>query len=96
MIGTLASGANASLVARNGTEKYLSTTADKTLPVDRFWCLRCLNDCINLPNMIRTFASGANASLVAKNGNKKNDSYTLEKIITSGQILVFEVSKQPY
>merc|ERR1712002_1043720 len=43
----------------------------KSLPVDRFWCLRCLNDRIKVPDMIRSFASGATASLVAKNGTKK-------------------------
>ena len=39
--------------------------------MDRFQSLKCLNDRINLPNMIRSLASGANASLVAKNGTKK-------------------------
>ena len=39
--------------------------------IDGFWCSRCLNDCIDLPNMIGSFESGATASLVAKNGTKK-------------------------
>ena len=56
MIGTLASGANAFFVAKNGT------TIDKSSPEDRFWCLRCLYDCINLFYMIGSLASGANAS----------------------------------
>ena len=39
--------------------------------VNGFWCLRCLNDRIEVPNMIGSFASGATASLVAKNGTKQ-------------------------
>ena len=39
--------------------------------MDRFWCSRCLNDCIDLLYMIGSFACGANVSLVAKNGTKK-------------------------
>ena len=42
-----------------------------TTTVDRFWCLRCLNDHINLLDMIGSLASGATASLVGKNGTKK-------------------------
>ena len=45
--------------------------------------------------MIGSFESGANVSLVAKNGTKKNYSATVDKIITSGQISEFEVSKGP-
>ena len=33
---------------------------------------RCLNDPIDLPDMIGSFASGTTASPVAKNGTKKN------------------------
>ena len=40
--------------------------------MDRFWCLRCLIDHIDLPEMIGLFASGATADLVAKNGTRKN------------------------
>ena len=40
--------------------------------MDRFWYSRCLNDHINLMDMIRSLASGANAFLVAKNGTKKD------------------------
>ena len=69
MIGSFTSGTTAALVAKNGTKKH-STTFDKTSPVDRFWCLRCLNDCNDLPNMIGSFASGTNASRVAKMGTK--------------------------
>ena len=61
MIGSLASGATASLVAKNGT-KQLSQPFE-----DRFLCLRYLNDCIEVADMIGSFASGAIASLVAKN-----------------------------
>ena len=39
--------------------------------MDGFWCSRCLNDRIEVPDMIRSFASGATASLVAKNRTKK-------------------------
>ena len=42
----------------------------KSSPVDIFGCLRCLNDDIDLPQMIGSLASGANASLVAKKGTK--------------------------
>ena len=38
---------------------------------DGFGCSRCLNNHIDLPDMIVSFASGAMASLVAKNGAKK-------------------------
>ena len=55
---------------------------------------RCLNESINLLHKIGSFASGANAFLVAKTLTKKNYSTTVDKIITSEQILVFELSKQ--
>ena len=70
MIGSFASGANVSLVAKNGTKKIIPLLWLHSSPVDRFWCLRCLNDHIDLPDMIGSFASGATASLVAKNGTK--------------------------
>ena len=38
--------------------------------IDRFWCSRCLNNCIDLPNMIGSFESGATTSIVAKNQAK--------------------------
>ena len=69
----------------------------------------CLNDCIDLSDTLGSSASGATASLVAKNGTKKlsqpfeelqgsNSEFKLiiNLIITSGQILVFEVSKRLY
>ena len=65
MIRSFASGATASLVAKNRTKK-LSQPFE-----DRFQCSRCLNDCIEVPDMIGSFASGATASLVAKNGTTK-------------------------
>ena len=71
MIGTFASGANASLVAKNLTKKIIPLPLIKSSPVDGFWHLRCLYDRINQPDMIGSFASGANTSLVAKNGTKK-------------------------
>ena len=65
MIGSFASGATASLVAKNGTNKLYQ------LFEDGFWFSRCLNDHIEVPDMIGSFASSATASLVAKNGTKK-------------------------
>ena len=65
MIGSFASGATASLVAKNGT-KQLSQPFE-----DGFRCSRCLNDSIKVLDMIRSFASSAAASLVAKNRTKK-------------------------
>ena len=64
MIGSFASGATTSLMAKNGT-KILSQPFE-----DGFWCLRCLNDHIEVPDMIGSFASGATTSVVAKNGTK--------------------------
>ena len=34
--------------------------------MDRFWCLRCLNDCIEVPELIRLFAGGTTTPLVVK------------------------------
>ena len=65
MIGSFASGATTSLVAKNRT-KQLSQPFE-----DGFLCSRCLNDCIEVPDMIGSFASGATTSLVAKNGTKQ-------------------------
>ena len=39
--------------------------------MERFGCLRCLNDCIDLSDTMVLFASGATNSLVAKIGTKK-------------------------
>ena len=72
MIGSFASGATTSMVAKNGTNKIIPLLWIKYSSVDGFWYLRCLNDRIEVPNMIGSFASGATASLVAKNGTKKN------------------------
>ena len=38
--------------------------------MDGFWCSRCLNDLIDLPNIIGSFASNATVSIVAKNWTK--------------------------
>ena len=38
--------------------------------MDGFWSSRCLNDHMDLPDMIGSFVSGATASLVAKNRTK--------------------------
>ena len=40
--------------------------------MDRFWHSRCLNNSIDIPNIMGSSAGGATASLVAKNLNKKN------------------------
>ena len=55
---------------------FLFFAAILALPIeseimDGFWCSRCLNDRIDLPDMIGSFASGATASMVAKSGTKK-------------------------
>ena len=34
--------------------------------MDRFWCSRCLNDRVEVPDMIRLFAGGATTPLVVK------------------------------
>ena len=65
MTGSFANGTTTSLVVQNGT-KQLSQPFE-----DRFSCLRCLNDCIEVPDMIGSFASGATTSLVAKHGTKQ-------------------------
>ena len=70
MIGSFASGANVSLVAKNGTKKIIPLLSIKSSPVDRFQSLRCLNDRIDLPYMMGSLASGAKNSLVAKIGTK--------------------------
>ena len=71
MIGSFASGANVSLVAKNGTRKNILLLTIKSSLVDRFLYSRCLNDLIDLFYMIGSFGSGANVSLVAKNETKK-------------------------
>ena len=70
MIGTFASGANASLVAKNWTKKIIPLPLIKSSPVDGFWRSRCLYDRIDQLDMIGSFASGANVYLVAKIGTK--------------------------
>ena len=70
MIGSFASGANVSLVAKNVTKKIIPLLSIKSSPVDRFQSLRCLNDHFDLLYLIGLFASGANVSLVAKKRTK--------------------------
>ena len=38
----------------------------KSEPMDRFWCSRCLNDRINVPDMLEPFSGGATTPLVVK------------------------------
>ena len=78
-------------MAKNGTKKIIPLLFIKSSPVDRFQSLWCLNDRIDLPYMMGSLASGATNSLVAIHGTKKNYFTTVYKIITSGEILVFEV-----
>ena len=97
MIGSLASGANTSLVAKNGTKKIIPLLSIKSSPVDRFQSLRCLNDHIDLPYMMGWLASGATNSLVAKIGTKDlATSCWVNRIWNNRRILMFKVSKQPY
>ena len=67
MIGSFESGANATLVAKRRTEKYILLLSVKSSPVNRFWCLRCVRDSINLPDMKGLSPSGATNSLMDKN-----------------------------
>ena len=97
MIGSFASGANVSLVAKNGTKKIIQLLSIESSPVDRFQSLRCLNDHINLPYMMGSLASGATNSLVAKIGTKDLvTSCWVYRISNNGRILMFKVSKRPY
>ena len=65
--------------------------------MDRFWCLRCLKDQIEVCDMISSFASGATNSLVAKIGTKDlATSCWVYRISNNGRILMFKVSKRPY
>ena len=63
--------------------------------LDGFLYSRCLNDCIDLPDMIRSLASGANASLVAKNGTKKTFQ-TLQFSIVISRYLEAEIDYRPF
>ena len=97
MIGSFASGAHVSLVAKNGTKKIIPQLSIKSSPVDRFQSLRCLNDRIDLPYMMGSLASGATNSLVAKIGTKDlATSCWVYRIWNNRQILMFKVSKLPY
>ena len=97
MIGLFASGANASLVAKNGTKEIIPLLSIKSSPVDRFQSLRCLNDRIDLPYMMGSLAIGATNSLVAKIGTIDFSTFcSVYRFWTSEQILIFKVSKWPY
>ena len=39
--------------------------------MDGFWCSRCLNDCIIVPDMMRLFAGGATTPLLVKISTKE-------------------------
>ena len=69
MIGSFASGATASLVAKNGTKKIILLQWLQSFKKPQI--KKYLNDHIDLPDMIGSFVSGATNSLVAKNGTKK-------------------------
>ena len=94
MIGSFASGANVSLVAKNGTKKIIPLLSIKSSPVDRFQSLRCLNYHIDLPYMMGLLAIGATNSLVAKIGTKDfATSCSVYRFWTNGQILMLKVSE---
>ena len=65
MIGKFIYRANASLVANNGTKKFSPLPLIKSSLVDRFWCLRCLNTYIDLPDLTGSFLNDTNASMMA-------------------------------
>ena len=92
MIGSFESGANISLVAKNGTKKIILLLSIKSSPEDRFQSLRCINYRIILSYMMGSLACGATNSLVAKIGTK-DLATTVNIISTSGQISEVEVSK---
>ena len=67
--------------------------------MDGFWCSRCLNNRIKVSNMMRLFSGGARTPWWWKfelNNPRWKLFTTINKIITSGRILVFEVSIEPY
>ena len=81
MIGLFVIGTTTSLVAKTGTTTSIQLLRNfctilaltiKFEIMDRFWCSRCLNNHINIHNMIGSFKSGATASLVAKYWTKRN------------------------
>ena len=72
MIGSSTGGTAPSLVAQNETKKIIPLLQIRSSPVDRFWCLRYLNNYINLTDKIGSFAIGATASLVTKSGTKNH------------------------
>ena len=39
--------------------------------MDEFWCSRCLNDCIEVPEMMGSFPGGSITPLVVKSGTKQ-------------------------
>jgi len=100
MIGSFASGANVSLVAKNGTKKIIPQLSIKSSPVDRFQSLRCLNDRIDLPYMMGSLASGATNSLVAKIGTKDSATscwvYRKNNSAISSQIFIPKEAFEPY
>ena len=65
MIGSLTSGTNASLGAKNETKIVFPILLIELSPVDRCLSLRCLNDRIALYNMIELPACGTTNYLVA-------------------------------
>ena len=93
----IGSGANVSLVAKNGTKKIIPLLSIKSSLVDRFKSLRCLKNRINLSYMMESLASGATNSLVAKIGTKYfATSCLVYRFWNNERILTFKVSKQLY
>ena len=66
MIGTFASSAKASLVAKNRTKKIIPLPLIESSPVDGFWRLKCQYNRINQPDIIGLFVGGTTTPLVVK------------------------------
>ena len=58
-------------MAKNLVNKIFALLWIKSSQVDKFGCLRCLNNFIDLPDMIESFSSGVATFMVAKNGTKE-------------------------
>ena len=68
MIGTLASGTNASLMAKIGTKDLLNLAHSiESEIMDGFWQSRCINGLIDILLLIGSLAGGATSSMVAQN-----------------------------
>ena len=72
---------------KNLTKKIILLLSIKSSPVDRFKSLRCLNDRMDLPYMMRLLASGPNNTLVTIIGTKDlATSCSVYRVWTNGRI----------